>query len=249
MDLHFERGDAATPRGHALIYFENRARADETVATYLVVLPISIELSKYVPPMLAARLPLGEIKSLAAVPLPPIPEAVESRAFVRHLAELRDDDLIDGGSIDVGDLERSVALTGEIAQTYHTLYEAGLRARPVPAAEPEPTTSLDVNDVLYNLLSEQQKLAELAKLAGQLRYAVNGNDQKQVAEISADMEHLGRYLPAKYQVDQFIAAARQNGERGQHLAELYLERCFRLANEDYAAVAESDHSIERLRNL
>ena len=51
MDFTFERGSADNPRGHALIYFQSFHDAGELLATYLVVLPIQVDVSKYVPPV------------------------------------------------------------------------------------------------------------------------------------------------------------------------------------------------------
>ncbi len=249
MELTFERGRADTPAGHALVYFTNPAD-HATLATYLVVLPISLQLSKYVPPMLAAQLPLADLRTVGAVPLPPIPEPVESLAQLRRLAELRHDDLIDAGSLQPSDLARAMTRVAEIAQRYAELYEEAV-AR-APAAEPSPgpaddVTDVTASDVIYGLLSEQQKLAELAKLAGQLRYAVDGGDQRQAAEVAAEIERLARHLPATYDVAAFVAAATQPGEVGRALAALYLDRCYKLANEDYRGLAEVDQKIKQLR--
>jgi hypothetical protein len=43
-----------------------------------------------------------------------------------------------------------------------------------------------------------------------------------------------------------IAAARSSEPRSARLAELYLERCYRLVDEDYAALADLDKRISEL---
>ena len=98
MQLAFERGDPKRPRGHAVVYFHAAADPQTILASYVVVPPISMDFSKFIPPMFAAQLP-GILPSGPQVfPLPPIPEKVESMAWVEALAASREDDLIDCGS-------------------------------------------------------------------------------------------------------------------------------------------------------
>src|SRR5712692_12096295 len=144
MDLSFERGRANAPVGHALVFFTNPADGS-VLATYLVVLPIALQISKYIPPMLAAQLPIADFKGAGAIPLPPVPETVESRAFVERLAALRQDDLIDGGRVNPTDLARAMSTMSDIAQTYARLYESWIARSPAPTTE--VATSDNVSDV------------------------------------------------------------------------------------------------------
>lgn len=249
MDLQFERGRADAPTGHALVYFTSSV--DRAVlATYVVVLPITLQLSKYVPPMLAAQLPLGEMQGIGAVPVPPIPEAVESQAYLAGLAELRQDDLIAAGSLNPGDVHRAMSAVAELAQRYAQLYEEYHHRASTPSAtrEEEVVTDTTVSDVIYGLMSEQQKLAELAKLAGQLRYAVDGGDQHQVEDLVAEVQRLARHLPPSYDLEAFLRSARRSGPDGQRLSTLYLDRCYKLAGEDYPALRQIDDEIRRLED-
>ena len=70
MDFTFERGSADNPRGHALIYFQSFHDAGELLATYLVVLPIQVDVSKYVPPFLMNQLGEMGAKELSAFAFP-----------------------------------------------------------------------------------------------------------------------------------------------------------------------------------
>ena len=47
---------------------------------------------------------------------------------------------------------------------------------------------------------------------------------------------------------ELIEAARSSEPRGAQLTELYLERCYRLVDEDYAAMADLDSRIDQLRS-
>lgn len=248
MDLIFERGRRDTPVGHALIYF-TRPGDVAVAATYVVVLPVNLDLSKYVPPMLAGQFPLPDVHALSAVPLPPMPEQVESRDHLERLAELRHDDLIAGGNLGANDLTGGMTRVSEIAGQYAQLYAEYLQRAPRPSAEPTPdaVSELTANDIIYDLMSEQQKLAELTKLAGQLRYAVDGGDRRQVADLVSDIERLARRLPATYDLSSFLAVAQRSDPTSQRLAALYLERCYKLAGEDYDALAKVDEQIQRLK--
>ena len=50
MDLSFEIGDRNFPKGHALLYFVDSL--GDWYATYIVLLPVTVDVSKYVPPFL-----------------------------------------------------------------------------------------------------------------------------------------------------------------------------------------------------
>ena len=100
MDLYFERGSRETPKGHALVYFRQRYNQDEIMATYIITLPIKVDVSKYIPPMFAAQIQGMNSQELSGFAFPPFPEKVDSLAEIQRLADARDDDLIDGGTGD-----------------------------------------------------------------------------------------------------------------------------------------------------
>ena len=246
MDLVFERGSARSPSGHALVYLSDPA--DHAVlAVYVVVLPINLELSRYIPPMLASQLPLADMKGMNAVPLPPIPEKVESHGYLEHLADLRRDDLIAAGTASANDVMRLMSLVGEIAQRYAQLYDDYVQRSPTAEPVLAEQTESTVSEVLYGLMSEQQRLAELAKLAGQLRYAVDGGDRPQIEDLSAEMGRLAQHLPASYAVNAFVDAVKHAGPVGDQLSALYLDRCYKLSSEDYTTLEQIDREIQRLR--
>ncbi|HLI29184.1 MAG TPA: hypothetical protein VKZ60_19115 [Chloroflexota bacterium] len=241
MQLLFEIGDPERPRGHALVYF--RAPEGTIVATYLVVLPIAIELGKYVPPMFAGSLGglTGGALAPGAMPLPPLPEVVESVAVLERLARLRHDDLVCGGALVSTAPDQLLAAAARAAQEYAERFEAYAAREP---AEPPPALpELDAEEVLLQLMSDRDRLGELAKRTGQLRYAVEGNDPRAVAEAVAAMERVARYLAPKYRVAELIAAARQPGPRGQRLADLYLQRAYKLAADEFDALPALDAAI------
>lgn len=245
MAARFELGDPDHPRGHALLYFRNAADQDETLATYVVVLPIAINPAKYIPPAFAASVP-QQVSAVSATALPPIPEVLPL-AEVRRLAEFRGDDLLDGGVIGA-EPERLMIATHETSQDYAARYEQAIAAEPA-ASEPAATEgTADEESIRWLLMSEMERVGELAKLTGQLRYAVDGADERLVRDTRGQIEKLARYLPEKYRIDEFLEAASRPGVTGGRLAALYVDRCYKLGSEQYEALSELDREIEALKS-
>jgi hypothetical protein len=247
MLLSFDRGDASRPRGHALLYFKSWSDASALFATYLIVPPIAVEISKYIPPMFAAQFQgLGASGGIAVFPYPPIPERVESQELLTRLAQARDDDLVSGGSVDTTSPERLLQASAEAAQQYFesfSSYMASIPSGPQPEALPESSVSVDVNELMFGLMSERERLAELTKLSGQLRYAVGGGDEHLAKATESDIKKLGSYLPEKYRAGDIATAARRPGPDGDRLTQLYIERAYKLADEDYESVSKLEAEI------
>ena len=244
MRARFERGDSAAPRGHALIYFRDALDPSIVRATYVVVAPIEMDFAKYIPPMFAGQLSSMIPAGPAALPLPPIPETVDSVEWLERLAEARDDDLLDGGRVDGSSPQQLMLVTAEIAAEYANLCtERAARRAERPAAEPEPAALPDVDELLLSVASDAEKVGRLAKLAGTLRYAVQVPDQYLADDTASQIDRLGRHLPDSYRVADLLAAARQPGPTGDRLLSLYVERCYKLAAEDYAELERLDREI------
>lgn len=242
MDLVFEQGNPEQPRGHALVYW--RAPGGGLVATYLVVLPIALDLGKFLPPMFAGSLGAmgaGELQP-GAMPLPPLPETIESLAALEQLARRRDDDLLCAGDLFSTAPDQLLAAAADAAQRYGERFGAAAARAPDPEP-PRALPEIDTEDLLLSLMSDRDRLGELAKGIGQLRYAVEGGDTRAVAEAVSELERVAKHLAAKYRADELIAAAQQSGARGQRLADLYLQRAYKLAAEEFDTLAELDAAI------
>lgn len=252
--LTFRAGDSDRPRGHALVFFRDADGTDQIWATYLVVAPIKMDLGKYIPAAFSSQL-VGQLAASgpAAYPLPPVPEKFEAGLeALEHLAELRSDDLLDGGALRMQDPMYAMQPVAEIGGQYAEQCMSYFASLPSgqPAGEPPAATgssSVDVDDLLLQVMPDREKIGRLARLAGTLRYAVDGGDSGLVEETVRDMQRISRHLTDKYRPAELIAAARSTDARGAQLAELYLERCYRLVDEDYAAMADLDSKIEQLK--
>ncbi len=263
MDLTFDRGDFRRPRGHALVYFRVDTEPDRLYATYVVILPVKADFGKYVPPFLAAHLGNLPLNDFSAFAMPPVPEPVDGYQALERLSELREDDLIFGASMFSFDLPRMMEATTEAVQAYSQLcadyFERGggaeMPAREsIPAGEPsgrrtetEPEdTSYQVNEVLLSLMGERDKLTELARLLGKLQFAQEGRDESMTGEVTEEITALARHLPEKFQILNLLAAARKPTTQGSRLAQLYLDRCFRLSDGDSGSARLLEAQIEEL---
>ncbi len=251
MQITFERGDPQRPKGHALLYFQSWTDQSAVFATYLIVPPIAVEITKYIPPMFAGQfqqMGLGA-GGISVFPYPPIPERVESHALLQRLAKAREDDLITGGAVDASSPERLLQAASEAAAQYFQQFSTHMESIPSEAAPEalleEETGSVEVNEILYGLMGDRDRLAELAKLSGQLRYAISGNDPNLLKETVAEARRLAKFLPEKYRVDQVIQAAQHPGTKGDRLTQLYLDRAYKLADEDYQAVKQIEDEIHK----
>jgi hypothetical protein len=253
--LTFDLGSLDRPRGHALYYLRTSADPDVILVSYLVILPLSVDVTRYLPPFLTESLGTsagGMIGDQGAIAWPPIPERFEGIDRLRALATARGDDLIFGGTVNADQVEALMNAVSQAATEYFERYSrdtlalVGSGATGEESAAPDSPSDLSVDEVLYSLLGDRERLSELVKLVGVLRDAVERRDQRGVDAAAEDVRRLGRHLAPKYQVDALVAAAQTPGDRGRRLSELYVERCYRVVNEDYAGLEAVDAQIGAL---
>ena len=248
MILNFQRGDAAAPKGHALLYFQGSGEASKFYATYIVVLPISIDMVKYMPPFLAPHLSEFTTQELSAFAFPPVPENVENPARMEAIAQARGDDVLYGGEVDSSQIPNLLATVNEVVQAYGQAYLSHIQSSMPDEAQPieEGSEGVGVNEVLYQLMGERDRLAELSRLVGKLRFAVEGNDHRQVQEVQEEVQVLAKHLSERYNIGALVEAAKNPSRTGGELAHLCLERCYKLADEDYTRLKEIEDRIRTL---
>jgi len=253
--LTFRVGSSDRPRGHALVFFRDGDSPDDIWATYLVVAPIKMDLGKYIPAAFASQLS-GQLSAAgpSAYPLPPVPEKFDGGlAALERLAQLRNDDLIDGGSLRMSDPLYALQPVTEIGGQYAELCTTYFASSPVlEAASDESALSAsanaDVDELLLQVMPDREKVGRLARLTGTLRYAIDGGDKALIDETVADMQQVARHLGDKYRSGELIAAARSPSPNAARLTQLFVERCYKLVDEDYAALSDIDRQIEALRS-
>lgn len=237
MILDFRRGTSSNPVGHALIYFQSDDGS--VLASYLTVPPIQFDLTEFMPKFLTDAMQGMDLSDvMGATLLPPIPQPVQSIDYLMALAERRGDDVIFAGAGNRSDPMRLAQEATGVGQAYSDLYgSAGWDAGvPEPRAEEVPETSP------YSGMSEGEQLQELTKLTGRLRDSVASGSPD--FDIERQMRQLAVLMPRKYRVDDLIQAASIPGERGQRLAQLHLERSYKLFHEDYLDLERIDREIE-----
>ena len=250
--LRFELGDAQAPRGHALLY-ARVSGGDRIVATYCVVLPIQFSIAKYLPPMFTGQAPLDALNEgvspVNAMPIPPMFEDVSSLDMLRQLAEKRADDLCDMGTLALSDDNARLQFAAEGSAEYGEMYSSYQARWPAVASAQEetPLDDLDVDDVLASMLPERDRLGEIAKLISQARYALELGDSRALDRVTEDMRRLARPLPEKYHANQLIEAALGADPLGPKLAGLYLQRAYKILDEDYMSIPPIDAEIRALR--
>ena len=247
MDIVFEKGSNERPKGHALLYFRSTSGPEEIWATYLVVLPVAVDVSKYVPPFLMNQ--MGDIgpKDLSAFAFPPAPEEVWDYTYLQNLASARDDDLLFGGTIDPADVASALMRVNEAVQHYADIYSQRVDTyQPADPSLDEGPPGLGVSEVLYGLMSDSDKLSELTKLVGKLRFGMEGGENALVREAEADINFLAKHLPENHQIHRLIESARFDDSRNARLTDLYLQRCFHLIQEEYVKLGKVEEEIRAL---
>jgi len=249
MDIVFDRGSEERPKGHALLYFRNSSDPDEVWVTYMVILPISVDVSKYVPPFLMDQVAQMGPKELSAFAFPPAPERLGSYEALQELAAKRDDDILSAGSLNPTDVPSAMMSINEAVRWYAEIYGdlVGIAGLAAEEEADEDDSGLGVTEVLYSLMSETDKLGELTKLVGRLKFALDGTDAVQIREAEEEVSLLSRHLPDNHNVAQLIEAVKSSGRQGTVLADLYLQRCYHLVHEDYAKLARIEEQLKDLQ--
>jgi hypothetical protein len=188
------------------------------------------------------------------MPIPPLIDEGMSLEELEVLAERRDDDLCDIGSVSNEEVERMQMAT-MISQEYAQMYANYITSAPKISASgklsslqsPSPTNEIDADELLIQAMSERQKLAEVGKMVGMTRYALEGHDTALLQDTRRRLERIIKLLPEKYRGTEIINAAFAPNERGAKLAELYLSRAYKLLDENYAEIPGIENAIRELK--
>lgn len=257
MTLEYHIGESANPKGHALIYFKDGSNLDRVGASYIVILPVSVDISKYVPPFLAGQveqLGSGEMSSFA---FPPAPEMVPSEKWLRETAVNRGDDLLYGGVANLDDVTALMEVVAGISAEYASQYDSLANVagestnQQVESAVADSNheaveQTTNVNDVIYSMMSEPDLLTELTTLMGRFQYESSGGDTAGANESEAKIRAIAKYVPENRRIDLLIESATDGSEESAKRAQLYLERAFAMYREDYTRVHVLEQEIQRL---
>lgn|SRR6185312_4759999 len=257
MTIQFLRGNQQTPKGHAIFVARYSTDPRQVLWTYCIAPPQPLSLAKYLPPFLAAQMSPEDIQGMTEVPAMPISPILEEGSSLEDLqmaAERRDDDLCDIGLINPHDTNGRMQLVsqssveyGEMYLNYVESFKHPSTSLPTFADEPAALDDLDAEELLIQTMNDRQRLAELSKLVGLTRYALEGKDTHLVDETRSRMQRIARQLPDKYRANELITAASNPQERGSKLAELYIDRGYKLLDEEYADIPNIEQAIRKLQ--
>ena len=253
MDITFERGSEDNPKGHAFVYFQSSSDPDEVWASYVVMLPIKVDVSKYAPPFLMSLIPDGAMDDMSSFAFPPAPEQMGSFELIMQLAEMRDDDVLFAGTVNTSDLPAMMLGAGDAVDKYTELYNEMLeRTGMVEAAAGDDEAlgegSIGFNEVMYGLMSDSDKLNELTDLVGKLRFAVDSNEESLIKEAESDINMLSRHLNFDHKADRIVEGLKQGSEDGLKLTMLYVQRCYCIVQEDYLELGNVEEQIAALES-
>jgi len=257
MGIQFLRGNAQSPKGHAIFIARSSSNPSVVFATYCVVPPIPMSLAKYLPPLFAAQIPAEDLQdaaNVAGMPIPPMLEEGFNMEHLEMLAARRDDDLCDIGSVNSRDEVARMQMATLSSQEYAQLYASYISSESQvssPAAskiaEPQPLDELDAEDLLLQTMSDRQKLVEIGKLVGTARYALDGHDTNLLQDTKRRMQRIAANLAEKYRGNEIVAAAIDPKQQSARLAELYMSRAYKLLDEEYADIPDIERAIRELK--
>ncbi|GAC1616344.1 MAG: hypothetical protein NVS4B9_05820 [Ktedonobacteraceae bacterium] len=258
MGIQFLRGNSQAPKGHAIFIARSRGNSRVVYSTYCLVPPIPMSIAKYLPPLFAAQIPSEELQganNIAGMPIPPMLEEGMSIEQLESLAERRDDDLCDIGTVSNEEVERMQMATmssQEYAQMYASAITQATRLSPPTSSSTlsgsHTSEEVDAEELLLQSMSERQKLAEVGKLVGMARYALEGKDTATLQDTRQRLERIIHLLPEKYRGSEIVSAAFAPTARGSKLAELYLSRAYKLLDEEYAEIPGIENAIRELKD-
>jgi hypothetical protein len=144
-------------------------------------------------------------------------------------------------------------LVGDLVQQYADAYAnltGTLNQSDASSEVPDEALSagFGVNEVLYGLMSENDRLNELTKLVGQLRFAVEGSEDSIVREAEVDISLLSGHFPDDHRIATLVDLIKGAGANGQELANLYLQRCFHVVHQEYVQLGKIEERIQLLES-
>ena len=248
LDLEFEYGDSAAPRGHAFIYFIDSSTA-AVMASYLVVLPFKLDMQRYIPPFLSGQFKQLSPNDMAQIVIPPSPEVIQSKEALFQNAAQRGDDVLYGGSLTDADPATAMGKLGDISQAYVALCNEN------GCVMGDDYTMVEEGDILSDFElgegvseSEEERLNEITSLLGNLSYANESGDTIRVTECRQRIEKIGTSLPEKFQIDRLAQHCTERSPAAIKLAALYLERAYCIQREEYLKVRELESEIDSLNS-
>jgi hypothetical protein len=240
-NLDFKFGNENSPKGHAIIYFEEY---DEIYASYIMDFPISGDLTKYIPEMFKDQIPDEEMTKMI---FPPIPEKFSgdyNKLFL--LAEKRSDDLIYGGSINAKDATSSMSKLNTLASEYTELCNPQGFDDINDILSEMPENKSDLNHSKYVNMKESELLAEITKLIGKINFSKDNNELNEIDELKKEIKIISTIIPENRKIYKLLEYVDLSNSNSEDIITAYISRAYSLLNEDYIKVKELEDLLQKL---
>ena len=172
---------------------------------------------------------LGEAgSSMRGMPIPPMLEEGKTMEQLELLAERRGDDLCDIGTVSGQDQGIRLQMAATSCEEYGQMYEKYISSFGTlssssssfeisgSAEERKALDDVDADELFLQSMTDRQKLAELGKLVGMARYALDGHDNAELKESQRRMQRITDLLADKYRGSQLVAAAVDANPQGHN---------------------------------
>ena len=224
-------------------------------ACYLVILPIDMDIAKFIPPFMSG--PLGKVGNMDmnCIVLPPMPQEAPGLEWLEIIAEQRNDDLICGGTQRLDDVNHIMLVLHSMTESYKALcdsffdpYHADTETEWADSTVSGISESAlgNPNALSYANKSEEGLLQELTALLGAIRYAVQGSDSKGIEQATSNLRAIAELLPDNRKINTLVKLAVSQFPNADKLAALYLDRAYALFHENYLQVREIEEQISQL---
>src|SRR5258708_24435428 len=168
--------------------------------------------AKFPPSLMASHFPpedLEEARNVPVMPIPPMLEEGSTLERLQMLAERRDDDMCEIGTINPKDEGARMQLVAQGCQEYGQLYVnyASTFAQtpflaPVEDEAPLALDDMDAEELLIQTMTDRQRLTELGKLVGVARYALEGHNAQLLQDTRQRMRRIASPLAAQYRITE-----------------------------------------------
>ena len=240
-NLDFKYGNENSPKGHAIIYFEEY---DELYASYVMDFPISGDLTKYIPEMFKDQIPEEELTKMI---FPPIPEKfVGNYENLYSLAKKREDDLIYGGSINSNDTTSAMSKLNALANEYSKLCTDNEFNEIKELIDDIPSPEIELENSKFSEMNESELLAEVTKIFGKIKFSKDNNEIDEISNIKKDLQIISSIIPENRKIKRLLDYVELESNNSEEIISAYISRAYGLMNEDYIMVKEQEDLIKKL---
>ena len=187
---------------------------------------------------------------------PPGPEKYDGDLIsLKKLCEIRKDDLLYGGTIEVTNAINSMSKLNQIADEYSELckifFDENLIMKEIfnePSRDNDTNNKTIKDGNTYSMMNETNLLTELTKIIGEIDYAETNNEKETIRIQLEKIKTIKDLLPTNRKIDEIIFHVKESNEKSKEIISILLLRAFSLLNEDYIKVQELENMLNSLNS-